>query len=243
MSGFLNEGLLIASLILIYGMVLVAYRLFGRQGLYVMTAISAILANIEVGLLISAFGLEQTLGNVLFASSFLITDILSEVYGRVAARRAVAIGVLTSVFFLVLAQMWLAYSPLEPQMGEAFSKVFGQTPRILMASLAVYAVAQVVDVVLYHFWWRLTERKTHNRSSYLWLRNNGSTLISQLVNTALFTLLAFYGTYPLQTLVQIFWSSYVIFIVTSLLDTPVLYWARRLRPADHPSLAPAQQKD
>lgn len=84
------------------------------------------------------------------------------------------------------------------------------------------------DVWLYHRWWAFTEKKYGDRRKYLWLRNNGSTLISQILNTILFTLFAFYGTYDGKTLLSIFTSSYVIYIFTSLLDTPALYLARQI---------------
>ena len=77
-----NELLLIGSLIIIYGTVLISYKLFGKTGLYAMTVIATILANIEVLIMIEGFGMEQTLGNVMFASTYLITDILSENEGK-----------------------------------------------------------------------------------------------------------------------------------------------------------------
>lgn len=99
----------------------------------------------------------------------------------------------------------------------------------LSSSFIVYAASQIFDVWLYHKWWAFTERKTGDSRRFLWLRNNGSTLISQLLNSLLFTLFAFYGTYDAETLLSIFASSYVIYIFTSLLDTPVLYLARRIK--------------
>lgn len=94
------------------------------------------------------------------------------------------------------------------------------------ASLIVYAISQLFDVWLYHKWWKFTEKKFGDKRRFLWLRNNGSTLISQILNTALFTAFAFWGTYDFGTLVSIFLSSYVIYIFTSLLDTPAVYLAR-----------------
>ena len=85
----MNEILLIGSLIFIYGMALLGYKLFGKTGLYCISAAATILANIEVLIMIKAFGAEQTLGNVLFAVTFLITDILSECEGKKAADKAV----------------------------------------------------------------------------------------------------------------------------------------------------------
>ena len=225
-----NELLLAGSVIFIFSMTLAAYRLFGRAGLYCLSAIATVLANIEVLLLIDAFGMEQTLGNVLFAVTFLITDILSECEGKKEANRAVWIGIFSSLFFLLLSQSWLLYIPAGgDRVMPSLKGVFSNTPRMLLASLTVYAISQLFDVWLYHKWWALTEKKCGDRKRFLWLRNNGSTLISQIVNTLLFTLLAFYGTYDAATLFSIFLSSYVIFIFTSLLDTPVLYLARKLR--------------
>lgn len=224
-----NELLLLGSVVFIFSMALFSYRFFGKSGLYCLSAIATILANIEVLLLVRAFGMEQTLGNVLFAVTFLITDILSECEGKKEANRAVWIGMFTSLFFLLLSQSWLLYIPAESDwaMG-AIREIFSSTPRMLISSFTVYAVSQMFDVWLYHKWWALTEKKTGDRRRFLWLRNNGSTLISQLLNTLLFTLFAFYGTYDVGTLLSIFASSYVIYIFTSLLDTPVLYLARRV---------------
>ena len=224
-----NELLLMGSVIFIFSMALAAYRFFGKAGLYCLSAIATILANIEVLLLIRAFGMEQTLGNVLFAVTFLITDILSECEGKKAANKAVWIGMFTSLFFLLLSQSWLLYIPGEGDWAMApIREIFSSTPRMLISSFLVYAVSQMFDVWLYHKWWDFTEKKTGDRRRFLWLRNNGSTLVSQLLNTLLFTLFAFYGTYGAETLVSIFASSYVIYIFTSLLDTPVLYLARKV---------------
>lgn len=224
-----NELLLMGSVVFIFSMALFSYGFFGKSGLYCLSAIATILANIEVLLLINAFGMEQTLGNVLFAVTFLITDILSECEGKKEANRAVWIGMFTSLFFLLLSQSWLLYVPAESDwaMG-AIREIFSSTPRMLLSSFTVYAISQMFDVWLYHKWWAFTEKKTGDKRRFLWLRNNGSTLVSQLLNTLLFTLFAFYGTYDGKTLVSIFASSYVIYIFTSLLDTPVLYLARRI---------------
>ena len=136
---------------------------------------------------------------------------------------------MSSLFFLALSQSWLLYIPGEGDtMAPAIHAVFSNTPRMICASLTVYAVSQFFDVWLYHKWWDFTSKRFGDKRRFLWLRNNGSTLISQIVNTLLFTLLAFWGTYDGATIVSIFASSYVIFIFTSLLDTPFVYWARRI---------------
>lgn len=224
-----NELLIIISFLLIYGGVMLFYRFFGKNGLIAFNVVATILANIEVLLLVNAFGVEMTLGNVLFASTFLITDILSENHGRKDANRAVIISTLCSVFFVLISQMWLLYTPSENDWANgAFHTIFSSTPRIVCASLVVYLISQLTDVWLYHKWWAWCKKRFGDESKGLWIRNNGSTMISQLLNTMLYTLFAFYGTYSFHTLVSIFASSYVIYIITSLLDTPFVYWCREI---------------
>ncbi len=225
-----NEILLTGSVLLIYGTVLLAYRLFGKTGLFAMTVLSTILANIEVLLLIDGFGMEQTLGNVMFASTYLVTDILSENEGEKYASRAVWLGVFTSAVMLVFTQYWLLYTPAASDWaGEHIRAIFSTTPRLLLASFLGYVVSQRFDVWLYHRFWKMTAEKSGDSRRFLWLRNNAATLISQIINTVLFTTIAFAGWYDTKTLFSVMLSSYVIYIFTSLLDTPAVYLARRMK--------------
>ncbi|ANV97837.1 transporter [Helicobacter enhydrae] len=218
-----NEILLILSVLLTYSALLALHQWCGKEGLVGFMVFASIVANIEVMILVRAFGIEQTLGNVLFASTFLITDVLSEIYGKESAKRVVKIGIFANALFLIFSQLWLFYTMQDVQNLQHFESIFANTPRIIIASLLVFAIASYVDVWLYHFWWDLSERIWHNRSRGLWLRNNGSTLISQLLNTLLFSFGAFYGIYPLDVILQIALSSYLIFFILSVLDTPILY--------------------
>ncbi len=225
-----NELLLIGSVILIYGAVLIAYKLFGKIGMYIMTVIATILANIEVLMLVDGFGMEPTLGNVMFAPTYLATDILSENEGKKSANKAVWLGVFTSVIMLIFTQYWLLYTPAANDWArEHITAIFSTTPRLLAASFIGYAVSQRFDVWLYHKWWDYTSKKTGDSKRFLWLRNNGSTLISQIVNTVIFTTIAFWDMYDIKTFISIMISSYVIYVFISLLDTPVIYIARWLK--------------
>ena len=225
-----NELLLILSLIFIYGCSLLAYRLFGKNGLYGMTVAATILANIEVLIMVKAFGLDQTLGNVLFSVTFVITDILSENEGKKAANRAVNIGIAFSIFFLIVSQSWMLYRPsAEDWASPSIATIFSNTPRMIAASLIVYAISQKCDVWLYHKWWELTDKKFGKHRAFLWLRNNGSTLLSQLVNSVLFNVAAFAGVYSTPVLISICLSTYLIYVVCALLDTPIVYLARKMK--------------
>ena len=224
-----NEILLILTVILYYGGVLIFYRLFGLKGLYVWTAFATITANIEVLILIEAFGMEQTLGNVMFASSFLVTDIISENFGKKEANHAVNLGIAVLFSFVIVSQTWLLFTPSANDWAFAsMQTIFSNTPRLMIASLAVYAVSQRLDVWLYHKWWNFTSEKSGDSKAFLWVRNNGSTLISQLVNAVLYNLAAFAGTYDIKTLLNIIIATYVIYIFTSLLDTPAVYLSRKI---------------
>ncbi len=222
-----NEMILILSLLFSFFGLIIFFRIAGKNGLYGWTVFVTITANIEVLGLIHAFGMEQTLGNTLFAASFLTTDILSEIYGKKASNKAVKIGIATNIAFILLSLTWMAYTPSGEDWAMAELRLlFHNTPRVMIASLAAYAVSQVHDVWAYHTWWDLTTAWCGNSEKMLWVRNNASTLMSQLINAFLFNFLAFYGTYRFATVLAIAISSYVIFIATSLLDTPFVYLAR-----------------
>ena len=224
-----NELLIILSFIVVYGGVVLFYRLFGKSGLFAFSIFATLVASIEVMMLVDAFGMEMTLGNVLFGSTFLITDILSENHSRKDANRAVIISTACSILFIAISQIWLLYTPAENDWASgAFHTIFSNTPRLIIASLGVYLVAQLADVWLYHKWWNWCKKRFGDKRKGLWIRNNGSTMISQLLNTSLFTFIAFYGVHSFSTMVSIFASSYAIFLVTSLLDTPVVYWCRSM---------------
>ncbi len=222
-----NEILLILSIFFIYGLVLLWFYLFNEKGLLCFTVFATITANIEVLLVIKAFSLEQTLGNVLFGASFLATDMLSEFYGKKSSKKAVLVGLLTSISFVILSQSWLLYDVIN-DLDAPFKMIFSNTPRVMISSLLVYAISQFFDVWIYHKWWDFTKKISGDKRKYLWLRNNASTLTSQFINSLLFTFLAFYGLYDIKTLINIFISSYIIFIITSILDTPVIYISRYL---------------
>lgn len=225
----MNEVLLIAQLVVFYTMVIVAYKLFGKTGLMCWTVLATIAANIEVLIAIEAYGMDMTLGNILFATTFVVTDILSEVAGKKYATKAVNIGIATSITFIIVSQSWLLFTPsVEDFVMPSIKTIFSNTPRLMLVSLTVYAIVQRLDVFLYHKWWDFTSKKFGDSRKYLWLRNNGSTLISQMMNSVLFTFGAFYGVFSTSALIGMISSGFIIFLVTSVADTPVVYICRRI---------------
>lgn len=225
----MNELFLIITLLISFGGTICFLKIFGKGGLFAWIGICTVFANIEVTIVVHAFGMDQTLGNTLFAATFLATDILSELYGKKEASKGVLAGIFTSLTFIVLSFLWVHYVPAESDWSNEFVKgLFSNTPRMLLSSLIAYAISEWIDVQLYHAWWRLTEKKTGNRHKMLWFRNNFSTLVSQFVNIVIFNFGAFSGIYSFRELVSITAACYVIYIVTSLLDTPFVYIARKI---------------
>ena len=222
-----NELIFIFTVLIYLGSVLVLYHFYGKNGLFIFAVFGTLLGNIAVCKCVDIFGFSTTAGNVLYASTFLVTDILSEKYGKKDAARAVAYSFSIMVLWMLGTQLILLFTPnANDYISESLNVVFGLVPRITIASLIGFVCSQNFDVFLYHFIWS----KTGNNSDKLWLRNNGSTLTSQAVDTVIFTTLAFWGVYPLSVFLSIMLTTYLFKAVVALLDTPFIYLARRIVP-------------
>ena len=222
-----NELIFIITVLIYLGSVLLLYKLFGKNGLYAFAIFGTLLGNIAVCKNVDIFGVATTAGNVLYASTFLITDILSEKYGKKDASKAVAYSFSTMILWMLGTQLILWFVPNENDyINESLETVFGLVPRITIASLIGFICSQNIDVFLYHFIWK----KTGNGKSKLWLRNNGSTFTSQLIDTVLFTFIAFWGVYPGDVFLSILLTTYIFKIIVALLDTPFIYLARKVVP-------------
>lgn len=219
----MNEILWIVMLIANFGAILVVYRLFGTIGLFVWMPIATITANIQVLKTIEIFGLTATLGNIVYASSFLVTDIFSELYGKQKARLAVLSGFVAIIAVTGLTNLALVFEPAESDfVQESLEVVFGFLPRVAGASVAAYLVSQFHDVWAYALLRRLIPSRR-----FLWIRNNLSTMVSQLIDSVVFTALAFWGVFELSIFLEILLTTYVLKFVVAAADTPFLYLARR----------------
>ncbi len=223
-----NEILWLVMLLANFFLIILAYKLFGKWGLIMWIPISVIIANIQVIQTVELFGLVATLGNIVYASSFLVTDILSENYGKKEANKAVWIGFFSLIAMTLLMNLALAFRPLA---GDEFantahsatSTIFSLMPRIAVASLAAYFLSQRHDVWAFHFW-----RKQFPKENQLWLRNNLSTMASQLIDSVVFVLIAFLGVFETTVLSEIFITTYLLKFVVAAADTPFVYWGKRV---------------
>jgi hypothetical protein len=223
-----NELLWLLMLILNFLSIIFIYKKFGKIGLYVWVPISTILANLQVVLLVDLFGIGATLGNILYAGGFLITDILSENYGDKEAKVAVKLGFLSLIVTVVFMQIGINFTPTKTpeslKMYESMKLIFGFMPRIMLAGLVAYGVSQFHDIKAYKFW-----KDRLPATKHIWLRNNLSTMVSQFIDSILFTLVAFTGVFEFPILIEIFWSTYFLKFLVAFLDTPFVYLANHMK--------------
>ncbi|MBN2982034.1 queuosine precursor transporter [Cohnella algarum] len=216
-----------------FGLFLACYRLFGRNGLYVWIGAATVLANIQVVKTIEVLGIVATLGNTIYATIYLTTDLLNEKYGAKEANKAVWFGFFTLLMSMIMMQMVLVFTPQETDISqESLETIFGLMPRIALGSLTAYFVSQFMDVRLFS-----KLKDAFPGRNQLWIRNNGSSLLSQLVDTLIFTSIAFAGVYPWDVWWQIALSTYLLKFIVSAASTPVIYIARNFRFKDEASSA------
>jgi len=220
-----NNFLWIGFTLISLGLTLLVLRFFGKSGLYVIIVALVITANIQVVKTVQLFGLVATLGNVLYASVFFATDILSEIYGKQAARRGVWLGFIGMVLMTLWMQIGLRFIPHASDFSqESLSIIFGLMPRIAAGSMVAYLVSQHHDIWAFLFW----KKKTKGR--FLWLRNNASTMVSQAIDSTIFCSIAFWGVFDTNIWLQILATTYVLKLIVASIDTPFIYLAKKLSP-------------
>ncbi|CAM1344718.1 queuosine precursor transporter [Tenacibaculum amylolyticum] len=179
---------------------------------------------------------EVSVGLLPYPITFLITDILSEIYGKRRANQVVIAGIFASLFSLgiILIGEQVPATPWSPVNDNTFNLVFGATPLAVLASMLAYLFAQFIDIRVYHFW------KNYTDGAHLWLRNNFSTFFSQFIDTlTVLLLLCSFGIIPWDKFLGLLISGVVFKIMIAALDTPLLYvavhWFRKkfdLKPGE-----------
>lgn len=171
---------------------------------------------------------ELSVGILPYPITFLITDLISEIFGKKAANRVVVAGIFASFFSMGILLMagFVPAMPDSPLDDATFAQVFALSPIAVLASMMAYLLAQFIDIRIYHFWKNLTQGR------HLWLRNNFSTFSSQFVDTfTVVGLLCVFGVLPWSSFVGLLISGVVFKILVALVDTPLLYffvwWMRK----------------
>ncbi len=223
-----QEALWLTTLLLDLAGTVLLYRFFGRVGLQVAIATAIILANLQGPKLTIIFGLETSLGVIFYSSIFFATDVLSENYGKAEAAKAVWMGFVVSVIVLVMLSLGLMFLPstnpataaFSTDIQDAYSTILDFSPRFILGSLLAYLISQRFDV------WAFHRIKQWTGERWLWLRNNGSTMASQALDTALYSLVVWWGTVDLVTALKLGAAKYVFKLAIAAIDTVFIYWAR-----------------
>jgi uncharacterized integral membrane protein (TIGR00697 family) len=219
---YFGFAFIIVNLIMLLGF----YKLFGKTGLFVWIAVASIIANIQVNKSIALIGLTATLGNSVYGSIFLATDILNEKYGAKEANRSVIFGFASSIVMLVTMSLSLLFIPsVNDYAQDSLVTLFNPAVRIVLGSLVAYLVAQFLDIKLFN----LIKKKLPS-DKFMWVRNNVSTILSQSVDTIIFVTIAFLFVYNTPILIQIYISTFVFKVIIALIDTPFLYIAKKIKP-------------
>ncbi len=223
-----NEILAILFLITYMLCAMIFYKM-GRFWLQSFLIISYVITLCITSKFFDFFGVTVSAGLVTYAGIFLATDMLTEKYGKAIGFQTVRISFAIGLVFLLMTQINLFFEPVtfSKEISDAMEVAYGGAIRIMMAGLAAYLLAQHFDVWFFH---RISE---WTKGKHLWLRNTGSTVTSQTIDSVLFFTLAFYGTMPNNVFLEILLVGLTLKILIALLDTPFIYLSKKIRPLDH----------
>lgn len=213
--GFIN-------IIVVFSFVVLIEKLFKKEGLYVWLSVAIILANLTVCKMIDLFGFTTSLGNVLFASTFLATDIMSEKYSKKDAKKGIYISLFCGVVFIIVTQITLLFKPsADDVVNDAMKTLFKVSVRTTTASMLMFFISNMMDIHIYN---KLKEKYPNK----LWFRNNISTILCNCLENYFFNTLAFVGIFSLPVIISIATTTTIIEIVIALCDTPFLYISKKL---------------
>ncbi len=232
-----QEALWVTTLFLDLAGTVLLYRFFGKVGLQVAIATAIILANLQGPKLTVIFGFETSLGVIFYSSIFFATDVLSENYGKKEAAKAVWMGFSVSLIVLVMMSLAMLYQPsTRPESVEfsadvhnAFATLLKFEFRFVMGSMLAYLISQRFDV------WAFHRIRSMTGERWLWMRNNGSTMLSQMIDTVLYSLVVWWGTVSLEKALALGAVKYGFKILIAAIDTIFIYWARATFMARQPA--------
>ena len=211
------------SLIITFGLVVFVEKFFKKEGLFVWISISTIIANILVCKSVDILGITTSLGNVMFASNFLATDIMSEKYGFKESRKAIILAVVAQITFMISTTFAILYIPSSVDLtSDSMKTLFSINLRVSIASLSMFFASNMLDIFLF-------EKIKQKFPEKLWLRNNVSTIISNCLENYLFSILAFIGIYDLKTILIMASCASVLEMIIAICDTPFLYISKKLK--------------
>ena len=218
----MNELLWFLTLILSFISIILCYKYLEKNGLFLWIIVATLVSNIQTVKTVELFGLETSLGTILYGSTFLATDILNYKYGLKESRKTITYGFLSMIIMTIFMIICLLYQPSVNDFSqESLSIIFSFNIRITIASLVGFCVSQFMDTLIFH--------KLQKKYKKLWLSNNVSTMFCQIVDTVIFTLITYAGTMNLNAIIEIMISMYIFKFFVALLDTPFMYLASKIK--------------
>jgi len=219
-------------LLFCFSSILIFLKLFSFAGLYVYSALAVIIGNIQVLKTVDFFYSPEpvALGTVLFASTFLCTDILSEHFGKDKAQKNVLIGFVSFLFITIVMLITIGFNPSANDWAQdSLVNIFTPMSRFFIASMIAYLTSQYFDV------WIYSNIKNLTMNRFLWLRNNLSTILSSLVDNIVFSILAWIILNPnpetFYNVIMIYiFGTYILRIFIALIDTPFMYLSKIFLP-------------
>ncbi len=213
---------IVATLMAIIGIIYLT-RNNGETTLIGLYSALIVIASVTATKIVTFFGFSVPAGVIVYASSFLITDLISEVYGKDSAIRAVRLGLFCMLLFLMYSFVTVKWSSAPFWQNQAaYESVIGLSIRVSIAGIVAFIISQSNDVIIFHYF---KEKQQDSFPLALALRNCLSTATSQLIDTTIFITIAFYGTFEIIPLII---GQYCVKLIIAGMDTIFVYWGRHI---------------
>ena len=226
-----QESLWLLTVVYDLGLALLLYRFFGKYGLYVAVVLGIVLGNLQGGkvseLIIFGTAYKVSMGAILYSGIYFATDVLNEKYGRAEANRAVMLGFFANIAVMITLVLSIQFKPSEItgsalEVHNAISTLAFYSPAFVIGSLSAYLVSQSFDVWFFNW----LKQKTDGKK--LWLRNNLSTITSQLIDTMIYQVTWVVATgMDWSTAFMLALTKYVFKVLIAVIDTFFIYWVKR----------------
>ncbi len=228
---FSQESLWLLTVVYDLSLALLLYRFFGKYGLYVAVVLGIVLGNLQGGkvseLILFGTAYKVSMGAILYSGIYFATDVLNEKYGREEANRAVMLGFFANIAVMVTLVLSVQFKPSEItgsalEVHNAITTLAYYSPAFVVGSLTAYLASQTFDV------WFFNRIKTITGESKLWLRNNLSTITSQLIDTLIYQFTWVFATgMEWSTALMLALTKYVFKVFIAVIDTIFIYWVKK----------------
>lgn len=229
-----GEVLSILSFVVGVCLMLLMFRIFGLTGLYIYSSTATITANIQVLKLMSFSSMAEpvALGTATFSTIFLCNDIITEHFGKEAAKRNIWLSFATQILVTITMILVIGFKPSENDKAhEAISLLFLPAPRILIASLSAFVISQLCNINIYSAISKICKEKM------MWLRSNVALMVSELIDNIIFSTLAWVilSPDPVSTTTLIYTyilGTYILRVIFAIFSTPIIYWSNYIKPEE-----------